>query len=307
MTEAEWLASDDPAAMLAVATRDRRNEPSEHDRHVSDRKLRLFAVACCRQVWHLLTDERSRKAVEVAELVADGKVQEDEWSLAVAHAGEAYRATNGPVGLHGKMVCAAAAAANAVWNDISNNIAACVWQCSQAEVDLSAQVALLREIVGNPFRQLKVDPAWLTPTVVSLAQAAYEKRKPSGCAKCGGRGGAWGERWSKPEWLPCMYCNNHTLDPERLVILADALEDAGVPIEVVCWRCEGECRMLKAADKVRSAPGECPVCGLRGRLPNPILAHLRGPGPHVRGCHVLDLLLGKDRAGGSVVAERTEV
>ena len=26
-----------------------------------------------------------------------------------------------------------------------------------------------------------------------------------------------------------------------------------------------------------------------------LLAHLRGPGPHARGCHVLDLLGGSDR------------
>lgn len=31
-----------------------------------------------------------------------------------------------------------------------------------------------------------------------------------------------------------------------------------------------------------------------GRLPHPILAHLREPGPHVRGCHIIDLLTGRE-------------
>ena len=48
-----------------------------------------------------------------------------------------------------------------------------------------------------------------------------------------------------------------TLEPERLALLADALEDAG------CDSAE-------------------------------VLGHLRGPGPHVRGCWALDLCLGRD-------------
>src|SRR5262249_19627484 len=47
-----------------------------------------------------------------------------------------------------------------------------------------------------------------------------------------------------------------TLDALLLAVLADALEEAG------------------CADRA-------------------VLGHLRGPGPHVRGCHVLDALLGK--------------
>jgi hypothetical protein len=65
MTEADWLACNDPLAMLHLL------------RGVCcDRKLRLFAVACCRAAWPLLTDERCRRALELSEQFADGNASE---------------------------------------------------------------------------------------------------------------------------------------------------------------------------------------------------------------------------------------
>src|SRR3954467_9557125 len=62
MTQQERLASQRPYTMIEV-----------HRGKVSERKLRLFAVACCRCVAHLMTDQRNRDAVVVAERFADWK------------------------------------------------------------------------------------------------------------------------------------------------------------------------------------------------------------------------------------------
>jgi hypothetical protein len=223
MTEAEWLASYDSQQMLEYVAE-----------KVSNRKLRLFACACCRRIWHLFSDERSRRAVEVAERFADGQADQTELKQACSAADRAHYAVPSQ---HANLRALDAAPHTAEF-DLSCS-AADAAACALDAVDIESeregpvgprwlewvqQSKIAHCIFGNPFRPTTIDLAWLSlndRTIPKLAQGIYDDRAF-----------------------------------DRLPILTDALEDAG---------CDD-------AD---------------------MLAHCRGPGPHVRGCWVVDLLLGK--------------
>src|SRR5262245_10342933 len=98
MTEAEWLAATDLDAMLWYV-RDK----------MSERSLRLFECACCRRIWHELPDERSRRAVEVAEAYADGLATDSELEAAALGADKAGSPGDDEFKPEGRLLVAAAA------------------------------------------------------------------------------------------------------------------------------------------------------------------------------------------------------
>src|SRR2546430_1381122 len=73
MTEIEWNESTDIKALLRCL---------ERNAQLTQRKIRLFAIACCRQAWRLFTDEHSRRAVVVAEWDVEGETNKEVLSIA---------------------------------------------------------------------------------------------------------------------------------------------------------------------------------------------------------------------------------
>lgn len=67
MTEAEWLASEDPEAMYEVVAEGAFKSGYGHVKR-TERKRTFFSAACCRLVWPwVAADDRCRRAVEYLE------------------------------------------------------------------------------------------------------------------------------------------------------------------------------------------------------------------------------------------------
>jgi hypothetical protein len=216
MTEVEWLScKDDPTPMLDFL-----------GPRASSRLMRLFACACIRRIYYLLKEECSRIALEVAERFADGQATAQECEGVLAAVMAANESAGDFTFQEGFQYWKPA---TALTSDAFKAALAIVqpwmWKRAGLPDELEMQCRLLRDIFGNPFRRVAIDPSWLTWNVgmtPQLAQTIYDERRF-----------------------------------QDLPVLADALEEAGC---------------TNAA----------------------ILAHCRQPGEHVRGCWVVDLLLGKE-------------
>ncbi|HEV3386616.1 MAG TPA: hypothetical protein VG097_17495 [Gemmata sp.] len=260
MTETEWLTSTTFLPMLEFLRG-----------KASDRKLRLLAIASCLRIWDCFTDERSRVAIEAVCKYADGLIDTSaliaarnvadgvprwkeegtrrsdlrHWKQWASEAALACCALNSyppldrPVPQHEYFTTTPASVANVlaalkVWNEEEERLVRgegganqgddwveLLWDNTRMQ-EYKAQADFLRDIFGNPFRPITIDPTWLTSTVLALANGIYSEKAF-----------------------------------DRMAILADALQDSG---------CSNE----------------------------EVLNHCRSDGVHVRGCFVVDKLLGKE-------------
>jgi hypothetical protein len=204
MTEQDWLMTTNPYDL------------THHKACRSERKRRLLSCAFARRVLSLIPDDRYQQAVEVAERYADGLTTEEEMRATRRAMNKAWKER--------RFTEAGNDAATAVLATLSKEAVGAVhgWEAaafargSLARPDYDrgygeeqhVACALARDVFRNPFRPVTLDRAWLTASVMGLAQAAYERRLPDG-----------------------------TLDQTRLAVLADALEEAGCDSPDVLTHC----------------------------------------------------------------------
>ncbi|VTR93298.1 Uncharacterized protein (Fragment) OS=uncultured bacterium PE=4 SV=1 [Gemmata massiliana] len=236
MTEAEWLACNDPLQMLDLFGASRGSRVLHwlrYRRHVpcaSKRKLRLFAAGCCRLVRDKFNEHQQR--IDAAEDFADG-VPWPTSGFGQQQRMEAIEDFVGRVPWPGPGVgpwWIAFDRPDALW--LARFVAEWAITGEVNKLDLTRapqrrtadrEVRVLRDLFGNPFRPVAFAPAWRTSTAVAVASQMYEAR-----------------------------------DFSAMPILGDALQDAG-------------CDSAEVLDHCRDAGA-----------------------PHVRGCWVVDLVLGRE-------------
>jgi hypothetical protein len=261
MTEEEWLACEDPSKMLEFL-RDK----------VSDRKLRIFEIACCHRIIHLLSDHRARGALTLVERFVDGfalptdliaaqpvlgAAIRDAWHeryAAEAHANfcehPAYSAAGAVEGaVYGVGALFDQVALSLVSPSLENG-----WNTQGSPSTLSAAAAVrwaaavMQLADRTRDRPLRENMQKRLANAESLAQSVLIRDifpfRPI----------TINPAWLTSTVLALAHQMYDSRDFSAMPILADALQDGG---------CENA----------------------------QILEHCRGTGPHVRGCWVVDLCL----------------
>jgi hypothetical protein len=188
MTEQAWLTVVAPDVMLSwVAPR------------CSARKLRLFAVACCRRVAHRY-GERLAALVDFVEANAGALIRPNSPALPRIPQTSRFGEQRNEADLARALTRPNALEAANLTSRLAVSAAGLRTGTEWEEQWFHA--AYLWDLLGNPFRFAPFAPEWRTDTVVVLARQMYESREFS-----------------------------------AMPILADALQDAGCDSEVILSHC----------------------------------------------------------------------
>lgn len=115
---------------------------------LTEKDLRRFAVHCARSVQHLLTDDRSKSAIAVAERYTSGEASDEELRVARATALDATLAAFNAARAASNAASAASDAAWAAWE-----AAWAAWEaaCAARDAALDGQAKFIRESMTPSF------------------------------------------------------------------------------------------------------------------------------------------------------------
>jgi hypothetical protein len=226
------------------------------DRGPIDRRRRLLLiVGFCRNIWDHFTDQRSRAGVEYAEALSDDPDDlRDNWPSDLHIRAPQHAEWESPEGSPQQWT---AKVAETVWGE------ACTEVISDSITDLSGQLlaglwAFERGVPVLAMREMDhFAPSGETPLPPALARVLADHCELMRCVFGNPfRPVSFSPRWRSADAVGLARGIYDDRAFDRLPILADALLDAG--------------------------------CDNRY-----VLDHCRGPGPHTRGCWVVDQVLGR--------------
>ncbi len=275
MTEFQWHSCTDPYVMLTFL---------QERGPVDERRLRLFASACLRRIWHLLPDERCREAVVVAEGFADGLIGEEEHREALVMARDAYVLSG----------ATADALFQGTWTTLDvlpdGERDACAeryhraYAESQARGGDRAAAWAAAEAALAAYRALSKDTEELSWSWWNAnAAVGYTCRLAE----------TWGGMWDA-----YVTRGDHAEAVVQARLLRDIVGSPGAarPRSEPTWMTPEVLALAKAmydSRDFKKAPALARLLQDAGCADDQVLGHLRGEGPHARGCHVVDAVLGR--------------
>jgi hypothetical protein len=271
MMESEWLLCREPERMLS------------HVRgQVGHRKLLLFACACCRRVWDLLEHELHRDAVAVAEAFADGEVGED--GLYRIERALNEETSSEPRFLHWLQATASESEK---------------WELSHSTpYDILSPKRLAQSLIGFDTRLWGAGVVSNASRLRALCALHRETELKIKTNEAGApdEEGFFEARLDEEEVAQCDLLRDIMGNPFRPPVSRENLIGAGNQSTV---RLAGAIYKSREFDRVSELGDALRQAGCTEPL---LLEHCRTDTTHVRGCWVIDLVIGKSNA---LIPQRT--